>query len=114
MSDHEPHHIPQPNPGHDPQIGGWRFNKTIDLSHIVATLVLAASILAWGSKMESRVAVLESKQIAQDELMRTHVEGLSRDVSFVRKDVSDVGGKLDKLIDKMMSPAYRTPTRRTE
>ena len=43
----------------------WHLDKKVNLSHIVATLTLAAAIFTWGSKIEQRIALVEASATRQ-------------------------------------------------
>jgi len=43
----------------------WHLDKTLNISHILTTLVIAGSLFAYAGGMDKRVAVLEEKMQAQ-------------------------------------------------
>lgn len=61
----------------------WLLDKTLNVSHLLKTIVIAGSLFAYANNMDRRVAVLEEKMQAQTELARqaqTDVRDLARDV----------------------------------
>ena len=78
-------------------------DKKVNISHILATLTLAAAIFTWGSKIEQRLALVESSTArqaqvdqAQDQEFRRYVVEMREDV---REDVREMSRKIDKLIE---------------
>lgn len=65
----------------------WHLSKSVNLGHIVSTILLAASIFAWANKMDVRVSLLEQKD-QTDQVNVTRIE----------KKVDALTEKLDKLI----------------
>lgn len=45
----------------------WKFDRNINLGNLGAILTFAATVFVWGSHTETRVAVLESHTIEQDQ-----------------------------------------------
>jgi hypothetical protein len=43
----------------------WHLDKKVNISHIIATLMLAAAIFTWGSKIEQRIALVEASSTRQ-------------------------------------------------
>lgn len=66
-------------------IDPWHLDKTVNLSHLLTTLVIAGSLFAYASGMDKRVAVLESQittQKQQTERAQQDVRELVNDVKF--------------------------------
>ena len=42
--------------------GGWHLDKRVNVSHLSATICLVAGLFAWGSTIETRVALVEQNQ----------------------------------------------------
>lgn len=61
----------------------WRLDKTLNVSHILTTLVIAGSLFAYASNMDRRVAILEEKmqvQAAENQRGQAEVKELASDV----------------------------------
>ena len=77
----------------------WHLDKKVNLSHIVATLMLAAAIFTWGSKIEQRIALVESAAVRQAQVDQSQDQEFRRSVVEMREDIRELSRKIDKLID---------------
>jgi len=74
-------------------------DKKVNISHILATLILAAAIFTWGSKIEQRVALVESSTARQAQVDQAQDREFRRYVVEMREDVREMSRKIDKLIE---------------
>lgn len=74
-------------------------DKKVNISHILATLTLAAAIFTWGSKIEQRVALVESSTARQAQVDQAQDQEFRRYVVEMREDVREMSRKIDKLIE---------------
>ena len=74
-------------------------DKKVNISHILATLTLAAAIFTWGSKIEQRVALVESSTARQAQVDQAQDQEFRRSVVEMREDVREMSRKIDKLIE---------------
>lgn len=78
----------------------WHLDKTLNLSHLLTTLVIAGSLFMYAGGMDKRVAVLEAQVVSQkqaNEQARNDVRELINDVKFeVRALRADVMKKNEK------------------
>lgn len=63
----------------------WHLDKTLNLSHVLITITIAASAFSYANSMEKRVSVLEEKVIQQGALNARAQEDL-RDLTREVKD----------------------------
>ena len=77
----------------------WHLDKKVNLSHIVATLTLAAAIFMWGSKIEQRIALVEASSTRQAQVDQAQDQEFRRSVVEMREDIRELSRKIDKLID---------------
>lgn len=77
----------------------WHLDKKVNLSHIVATLTLAAAIFTWGSKIEQRIAIVEASSTRQAQVDQAQDQEFRRSVVEMREDIRELSRKIDKLID---------------
>lgn len=45
--------------------GGWRFDKSLNLGHLLTVLSILIPVFIWGTTVESRISVVERMQIEQ-------------------------------------------------
>lgn len=74
-------------------------DKKVNISHILATLTLAAAIFTWGSKIEQRVALVESSTARQAQVDQAQDQEFRRYVVEMRENVREMSRKIDKLIE---------------
>ena len=77
----------------------WHLEKKVNISVIVALLLLAISIFTWGSKIEQRVALVEASTTRQAQVDTAQDQEFRRYVVEMREDIRDLSRKIDKLIE---------------
>ena len=88
-----------PSSQKEPIDTAWHLDKKVNLSHIVATLMLAAAIFTWGSKIEQRIALVESAAVRQAQVDQAQDQEFRRSVVEMRDDIRELSRKIDKLIE---------------
>jgi len=67
----------------------WHLKKEIQLTHVISTLVLVGAVLAYVSKIEQRLTIVETQLLAQ------------RDAAVLqRAQLERMDAKLDRLIER--------------
>jgi hypothetical protein len=66
----------------------WHLDKRLNVGHILTTIVVASGLFVWGGKVETRLAVLESQYIKQEELQRE-----------IKKELIRMNEKLDRVVE---------------
>lgn len=67
----------------------WHLKKEIQLTHIISTLLLVAAVMAYVSKIEQRLTIVETQLLAQ------------RDAAILqRAQLERMDAKLDRLIER--------------
>lgn len=67
----------------EPDRRHWHLDKTLNVSHLLTTVVIAGSLFAYANNMDRRVAVLEEKmqaQAVQNQQSAADVKELATDV----------------------------------
>ncbi len=82
-----------------PEDSSWHLDKKVNISHIIATLMLAGAIFAWGSKIEQRIALVEATAQRQAQVDQAQDQEFRRYVVEMREDIRDLSRKMDKLIE---------------
>lgn len=67
----------------------WHLKKEIQLGHLITTFTVAISAVVYISKIEQRVAVVESQMITQRESS-----------ALLRAQLERMDAKLDRLIER--------------
>lgn len=78
--------------GPDRRAHRWHLDKRLNVGHLLTTIALAGSMFAWGTKMDSRVTVLEAENRAQDNMLQ-----ITNSVLGARLD--RIEAKLDRVIE---------------
>ena len=67
----------------------WHLKKEIQLTHVISTLILVGAVLAYVSKIEQRLTIVETQLMAQ------------RDATVLqRAQLERMDAKLDRLIER--------------
>ena len=67
----------------------WHLKKEIQLTHVISTLVLVGAVLAYVSKIEQRLTIVETQLLSQ------------RDTAVLqRAQLEKMDAKLDRLIER--------------
>ncbi len=82
-----------------PEDSSWHLDKKVNVSHIIATLMLAGAIFAWGSKIEQRIALVEASATRQAQVDQAQDQEFRRYVVEMREDIHEMSRKIDKLIE---------------
>ena len=88
-----------PSSQKEPIDTAWHLDKKVNLSHSVATLMLAAAIFTWGSKIEQRVALVEASAQRQEQVDVAQNAESQRYAAEMRDDIRELSRKIDKLIE---------------
>ena len=79
----------------EPDRRHWHLDKTLNVSHLLTTVVIAGSLFAYANNLDRRVAILEEKmQVQAQENMRSGAE--------VRELAADVKHELRLLRTELM------------
>jgi hypothetical protein len=74
--------------------GGFSWDRHINVGHVLTTLVMAASIFAWGSAMDRRVAVLEEQYRAQRQRDEQQDSATAAAILLLRADFAELRGEI--------------------
>ena len=79
----------------EPDRRHWHLDKTLNVSHLLTTVVIAGSLFAYANNMDRRVAILEEKmQVQAQENLRSGAE--------VRELAADVKHELRLLRTELL------------
>ena len=67
----------------------WHLKKEIQLTHVISTLVLVGAVLAYVSKIEQRLTIVETQLLSQRE-----------STTLQRAQLEKMDAKLDRLIER--------------
>ena len=82
----------------EPDRRHWHLDKTLNVSHLLTTLLIAGSLFAYANNMDRRVAILEEK-------MHTQAMQNQRSAADVKELASEVKHELRMLRQELMSMA---------
>ena len=77
----------------------WHLDKKVNISHIIATMMLVAAFFTWGSKIEQRIALVEASATRQAQVDQAQDQEFRRYVVEMREDIHELNRKIDKLIE---------------
>ena len=67
----------------------WHLKKEIQLTHVISTLILVGAVLAYVSKIEQRLTIVETQLLSQRE-----------STTLQRAQLERMDAKLDRLIER--------------
>ena len=67
----------------------WHLKKEIQLTHVISTLILVGAVLAYVSKIEQRLTIVETQLLSQRE-----------STTLQRAQLEKMDAKLDRLIER--------------
>lgn len=85
-------------------VGGWHLKKEIQVSHLVATIAMAASIMFYATKLEQRVALVEQSQAQSQQTQKERDERqdklLAETLATLIARIDRFEAKMDRLIER--------------
>ena len=88
-----------PNNQHE-RTGNWHLDKTLSLSHILTTLLMAGSIFYWANAMDKRVTVIETNSSHYDKDATAQAAAVRDNISEIKNALVRIEVKLDSKADK--------------
>lgn len=86
---------------------GWHMDKTVSVSHIISTLLLAVSAFWWASSVDRRVdSNLQEIEHLTALWVREREEREASRREF-KADLRDIGSKLDKMNERLFRESVR-------
>lgn len=93
---------------YDPGAAHWHIDKRVNVGHLITTLMLAASVFAWGSAIDRRVAIVEASVVQnekdnarQDVALKESATLIRDDLRMLKEEIRELGRKLED------SPRYK-------
>lgn len=87
--------------GTDRREGGIKFDKTINLGHVLTMAAMIAAVMGSWSLMDKRVVVLEVTREAQRERDATQDTATKEKFQEVRDALVDIKRSVEKVSDKV-------------
>jgi hypothetical protein len=78
----------------------WHLDKTVSISHIISTILIVISILAWAQGVEKRVEQNAQGVKFISERLDAQDKRIDEMRSELRDDLKQVNNKLDRLIER--------------
>lgn len=78
----------------------WHLDKRLNVGHILTTISAVAAAFAWGSTIESRLAVLELQTRNSEAAQAEIKEEIVRTRQSFNQRLDRVDSKLDRLIER--------------
>lgn len=89
--------------------GRWKFDRHINVAHIVSTLLILLGVFKWASVVEQRLVQQEERLAAQVMLSKAVQESnasqvtlLREEFSSVRREITRTNEKLDRLLENQL------------
>lgn len=78
----------------------WHLEKSVSISHIISTLMIAGTVFVYIGRMDTRIALLEQSNNQQASVDQR--QDMERNESFreFRENMKLINDKLDRLIER--------------
>ncbi len=87
----------------------WRFDRHVNIAHIMTTVAIVVAIFRWASVVEQRIVQLEERLVSQQALSRAVQDATTSQLIIVREEFSTVrreivrtNEKLDRLLENQL------------
>lgn len=77
----------------------WHIDKTVNLVDVFTMIVLCITAITYISKIEQRVAIVESQQAVQKDRDERQDKALEASLALIRDSVTKLEMKIDRLIE---------------
>lgn len=77
----------------------WHLDKSFSISHLITTLMIAASVALWAMNMDKRVALLEMSVQNQTRVDEKQDRERQDQALQWRDELKGINAKLDRLIE---------------
>ncbi len=78
----------------------WHLDKNISIGHIITTMMVAVSLIAWGLHMETRLVLVEA-EVTHSHEANARIEQQVRDsISRIEALLTRIDEKIDRKEDK--------------
>lgn len=81
-------------------IEGWHIKKEIQLGHLLTTLTIAVSVLAYVGKLEQRIALIEAQVATQRDRDDRQDRTTAESMSLLRAQLERMENKLDRVLER--------------
>ena len=82
----------------------WHIDKSFSIGHLLTTILIASSVFLWAGKMDSRMAIIEERQV-------TTKENQARIEASVHDNLSEIKNTLLRIEARMEHKADKQPHR---
>jgi cell division protein FtsB len=93
--------------GYDPDTSRWHVDKRVNAGHLLTTLLLAASVFAWGSAIDRRLAVAEVAVLQNEKDNKRQDEALKESSTLIREDIRAMRAELREIAKNIESRSGR-------
>ena len=78
----------------------WHISRTVSISHMLATIAMAATLFSWASDVDKRIAGNAQAIIHHRELVDQHVTAMKADITEIKRGIEKLDHKFEKLIER--------------
>lgn len=84
------------------EVGGWKFEKTVNFSHIIFALSLVGCVIGYLSTVEKRFTILDQINVAQQATNKDNAQAQDDIRREMRDGRHDLNQKFDQLINVLL------------
>ena len=82
------------------RLSNWHLDKTLSLSHILTTMLMAGSIFYWANAMDKRVTIIETNSNHYDKDISAQATAVRESITEIKSSLIRIEIKLDGKADK--------------
>jgi len=78
---------------------GWHLERSVSISHIISTLILAGAVASWAMAADTRIEVNKSEIGHSEQRLERVEQRLSGSYKQILEELKDLRARIDRLND---------------
>lgn len=79
----------------------WKWDKHVNVAHILTTLAMVGSIFAWINATDKRITVVEERLSANQTLTQTINSAAAAQIALMREEFKSLRDEISRTNDKL-------------
>ena len=78
----------------------WHLDKSLSISHLLTTILIASSVMVWAMKMDTRISIVEAKQTVSKENQTRIEQQMHDNLGEIKESLIRIESKMDRKADR--------------
>ena len=78
----------------------WHLDKSLSISHLITTVMIASSVMIWAMKMDTRISIVEAKQMTSKENQNRIEQQMHDNLGEIKESLIRIESKIDRKVDR--------------